>query len=427
MENKEKNVLKQASFQRYGIPYPLPALHPRCVLSDIDVTPYLENSITPTGKVLSYLNWARAWDILKTAYPDASWHVVQTEAGKTVYPLGAALMVKVHLTVPWKDDSDGKHTAECECALPVQKGQKAEDAVVNYLQDGSSPMLAGWVLNTARRALVKAIAELTGLGLSLWFSDSQRGMSISDALAHVYETHSYARLSVVEILKATDISRAYAILQKYATAQDASPADRDASVAVLKALGANQIILVQQNAAQPANNPQPARVQQPASAAQQPMVQPAEQTAQPQPAVQPLTAYMPKAPIEETVAAPQVQPAIQSIAAQQLMAQPATTQPAQTAARSQPVQSANAAEQVVGTPLPAEQIMPLETALDVVLKRGYPDMKIRDILSATDEEALRMGMSVLQAMAYSGVGEEKAAAKAVITAVKNGQLTVPLQ
>ena len=54
-------------------------------------------------------------------------------------------------------------------------------------------------------------------------------------------------------------------------------------------------------------------------------------------------------------------------------------------------------------------------------------MKIRDILSATDEEALRMGMSVLQAMAYSGVGEEKAAAKAVITAVKNGQLTVPLQ
>lgn len=118
-------------------------------LSAIDVTPY----IAEKGG-MSYLPWAHAVHLVKSAYPEMRYYFLHSESGR-VFSCGNTAMVGTHVEI-------GDTKQECLLAVMDHRNNAIPMDKINSVH----------IQKSLQRCLTKNLA-LHGLGLSLWFKDSQ--------------------------------------------------------------------------------------------------------------------------------------------------------------------------------------------------------------------------------------------------------------
>jgi hypothetical protein len=119
-------------------------------MSEIDISNY-----TKSKHGLTYLSWARAWEILKKKYPTAKFEVIYNE--KTQMPYfsdTAGAIVRTRISID---------EYSCDSFLPVlnHKNQAITAESIDVFLVNKSIM----------RCLVKNIALMTGLGLNLYVGE----------------------------------------------------------------------------------------------------------------------------------------------------------------------------------------------------------------------------------------------------------------
>lgn len=119
---------------------------------------------------LDYLNWAKAWELLKSSYPDANYEVWRhKETGENYFTNKNSGWVVVTVTV-----GEISHTVDLAImdnynnAIPKEKITSVDS------------------MNTQQRALTKAIA-LHGLGLNAW--TREKDFITEDELSLIIETN----------------------------------------------------------------------------------------------------------------------------------------------------------------------------------------------------------------------------------------------
>lgn len=125
-------------------------------LSEIDVKPYLDKK----GR-LDYLSWANAWKLVKRAYPDANYKIVEFPE----YILTKEGWVATGRNVDYRQTAAG---CEVEAVVTIE-GQEYSSKlfVMDYRNKALSKATYFDINKTQQRALVKALA-IAGLGLSVY-------------------------------------------------------------------------------------------------------------------------------------------------------------------------------------------------------------------------------------------------------------------
>ncbi|RHW48456.1 Sak single strand annealing protein [Lactobacillus bombicola] len=125
-------------------------------LSEIDVSPYLDKKVG-----LDYLSWAKAWTLVKRAYPDASYRITEFPE----YVLTKDGWVATGRDVDYRQTAAGY---EVEAVVTIE-GQEYSSKlfVMDYRNKALSKATYFEINKTQQRALVKALA-IAGLGLSVY-------------------------------------------------------------------------------------------------------------------------------------------------------------------------------------------------------------------------------------------------------------------
>lgn len=117
-------------------------------LREIDVKPFVEKK----GQ-LTYLSWAKAWDLLKQQYPNATYTIYENEQGYPYFHDGKWAWVKVGVTI-----QDLEHKMILPVMNNMNKSIPLEMIDMNAIN------------KTIMRCLAKAIA-MHGIGLSLYIGE----------------------------------------------------------------------------------------------------------------------------------------------------------------------------------------------------------------------------------------------------------------
>lgn len=120
--------------------------------------------------MLSYLSWAKAWDILKKQYPNAQYTIYENEQGFPYFTDGKWVWVKVGVTV---------NELEHKMILPVMNLKN------QALQLENADMTV--INKTIMRCLTKAIA-MHGVGLSLYIGEDLEDNSTNNTINNNYNT-----------------------------------------------------------------------------------------------------------------------------------------------------------------------------------------------------------------------------------------------
>ncbi|RMC38157.1 DUF1071 domain-containing protein [Lactobacillus sp. ESL0236] len=125
-------------------------------LSAIDVKPYLDKK----GR-LDYLSWANAWKLVKRAYPDANYKIIEFPE----YIPTKEGWVATGRNVDYRQTAAGY---EVEAVVTIE-GQEYSSKlfVMDYRNKALSQATYFEINKTQQRALVKALA-IAGLGLSVY-------------------------------------------------------------------------------------------------------------------------------------------------------------------------------------------------------------------------------------------------------------------
>jgi hypothetical protein len=125
-------------------------------LSEIDVSPYLDKKVG-----LDYLSWAKAWTLVKRAYPDANYRITEFPE----YILTKDGWVATGRDVDYRQTAAGY---EVEAVVTIE-GQEYSSKlfVMDYRNKALSKATYFDINKTQQRALVKALA-IAGLGLSVY-------------------------------------------------------------------------------------------------------------------------------------------------------------------------------------------------------------------------------------------------------------------
>lgn len=125
-------------------------------LSEIDVSPYLDKKVG-----LDYLSWAKAWTLVKRAYPDANYKITEFPE----YILTKTGWVATGRNVDYRQTDAGY---EVEAVVTIE-GQEYSSKlfVMDYRNKALSKATYFDINKTQQRALVKALA-IAGLGLSVY-------------------------------------------------------------------------------------------------------------------------------------------------------------------------------------------------------------------------------------------------------------------
>ncbi|RMC46577.1 DUF1071 domain-containing protein [Lactobacillus sp. ESL0230] len=125
-------------------------------LSEIDVSPYLDKKVG-----LDYLSWAKAWTLVKRAYPSANYKITEFPE----YILTKEGWVATGRDVDYRQTAAGY---EVEAVVTID-GQEYSSKlfVMDYRNKALSKATYFEINKTQQRALVKALA-IAGLGLSVY-------------------------------------------------------------------------------------------------------------------------------------------------------------------------------------------------------------------------------------------------------------------
>lgn len=125
-------------------------------LSEIDVSPYLDKKVG-----LDYLSWAKAWTLVKRAYPDANYKITEFPE----YIPTKEGWVATGRNVDYRQTAAGY---EVEAVVTIE-GQEYSSKlfVMDYRNKALSQATYFEINKTQQRALVKALA-IAGLGLSVY-------------------------------------------------------------------------------------------------------------------------------------------------------------------------------------------------------------------------------------------------------------------
>ncbi len=115
-------------------------------LSDVDISGFVEKG--GPGNKFSFLNWAKAWELLLKEYPDSSYRTFSTQEGFPAFEQNGTMMVRTSVTVAGNT---------LEMWLPVQ------DEEFHAIKNPD----ASQINRSLMRCLVKNIA-MFGLGFSLY-------------------------------------------------------------------------------------------------------------------------------------------------------------------------------------------------------------------------------------------------------------------
>lgn len=124
-------------------------------LSNVDVSPHVEQISISNTRSLSYVPWHKAWVLLKRLYPASTYR-----HGDDVFFEDGTMEVEVHVTI-----TSGEGDPE-DCIFT-----SARLAVMDNRYKAIAKPNARDINDNRQRALVKALA-FAGLGLSLWDSGS---------------------------------------------------------------------------------------------------------------------------------------------------------------------------------------------------------------------------------------------------------------
>lgn len=160
-------------------------------LSDIDVKPLVNQKMG-----LSYLSWAKAWGLVKTIYPDASYEYTEYPE----YLQGPNGWVPTGRTVDYRMTSAG---CEVEATVTIE-GQKFKSKL--YVMDNKNQVVLNpdymLINKTQMRALVKALA-FAGLGLDIYAGED---LPSEDEVTSKTETKKKAEKArqIAQLKKYTD-------------------------------------------------------------------------------------------------------------------------------------------------------------------------------------------------------------------------------
>ncbi len=125
-------------------------------LSEIDVSPYLDKKVG-----LDYLSWAKAWTLVKRAYPDANYRITEFPE----YILTKDGWVATGREVDYRQTAAGY---EVEAVVTIEgQDYSSKLFVMDYRNKALSKATYFDINKTQQRALVKALA-IAGLGLSVY-------------------------------------------------------------------------------------------------------------------------------------------------------------------------------------------------------------------------------------------------------------------
>lgn len=125
-------------------------------LSEIDVSPYLDKKVG-----LDYLSWAKAWTLVKRAYPDANYKITEFPE----YVLTKDGWVATGRNVDYRQTAAGY---EVEAVVTIEgQDYSSKLFVMDYRNKALSKATYFDINKTQQRALVKALA-IAGLGLSVY-------------------------------------------------------------------------------------------------------------------------------------------------------------------------------------------------------------------------------------------------------------------
>jgi hypothetical protein len=125
-------------------------------LSEIDVSPYLDKKVG-----LDYLSWAKAWTLVKRAYPDANYKITEFPE----YVLTKDGWVATGRDVDYRQTTAGY---EVEAVVTIEgQDYSSKLFVMDYRNRALSKASYFDINKTQQRALVKALA-IAGLGLSVY-------------------------------------------------------------------------------------------------------------------------------------------------------------------------------------------------------------------------------------------------------------------
>lgn len=179
-------------------------------LSAIDCSKYVEKKKATNGDQLSYLSWARAWQIVKKHFPDATYSRAYWDGKPYLYDENLGYYVETEVTIDGETQSmhlfvmNGANKAmkTQPYSYKTRSGEKWVEAATMFD-----------INTTLQRCLVKNLA-MFGLGLNLYY-----GEDIPEAVKEEEQANQLAQ-AIAEVKACKTSEEVVALWRKYEQLND---------------------------------------------------------------------------------------------------------------------------------------------------------------------------------------------------------------